>query len=184
MTDAAAQNTTSEIANDFDIANEIANKTEIPNIITHKQHGLDLEIADESPIEIPNTIDNKQHGLELEIDNESPTKRPDESPNEILKLEIDDENPTKRPDESPTKSPTDDNPTTESSTESNNGNSTANEIEDVQETNVRERTINDELITREVNGMKRIDSEIEMNPNPESKLERNNYSDIAQSLDF
>jgi hypothetical protein len=32
--------------------------------------------------------------------------------------------------------------------------------------------------------MKLIDSEIAMNPNPESKLERNNYSDIAQPLDF
>ncbi len=56
--------------------------------------------------------------------------------------------------------------------------------QDIQETNVRERMINDELKSREVNGVKRIDSEIAMISNPESKLERNNYSDIAQPLDF
>ncbi len=56
--------------------------------------------------------------------------------------------------------------------------------QDIQETNVRERTINDELKSREANGVKRIDSEIAMNSNPESKLERNNYSDISQPLDF
>jgi hypothetical protein len=97
MTDAAAQNTTSEIANDIDIASEIANEIEIikHEVEIEDGHDITIEIADESPTEISNTIENKQHKLELEIDDESPTKRSDESPTEILKLEIDDESPLK-----------------------------------------------------------------------------------------
>ena len=111
-----------------------------------KSNGNDIIVEIESVNEIANEIEIAKHEIEIEDGHD-------------ITIEIADESPTT------SKSPTDDKPPTESLTESINGNSTANEIEDVQETNVRERTINDEFKTREVNGMKRIESKIPMNPN-------------------